>query len=76
MAFKLDCSLSNLYRCACHLIYWQQAKRIHVINQRNYYVVNPAADMTKLRGNLTHEIIQLASQLDGRIFAHAIPNKE
>ncbi|KAJ3384300.1 Nitrogen permease regulator 3 [Lobulomyces angularis] len=36
----LDCSLSQIYRLAAHLVFWEQAKIIDVISSRNVYVVS------------------------------------
>ncbi|KAJ1536860.1 Nitrogen permease regulator 3, partial [Nowakowskiella sp. JEL0078] len=44
----LDCSLSQIYRLAAHLIHWQKAKIIDVIHARNMYVVNPDADLSRI----------------------------
>ncbi|KAJ3010132.1 Nitrogen permease regulator 3 [Thoreauomyces humboldtii] len=44
----LDCSLSQLYRLAAHLVHWQKAKIIDVISMRNVYVVSPDAPLDKL----------------------------
>ncbi|KAI8918524.1 nitrogen permease regulator of amino acid transport activity 3-domain-containing protein [Powellomyces hirtus] len=44
----LDCSLSQLYRLAAHLVHWHKAKIIDVISMRNVYVVAPEAPLEQL----------------------------
>ncbi|KND02915.1 uncharacterized protein SPPG_01996 [Spizellomyces punctatus DAOM BR117] len=44
----LDCSLSQLYRLAAHLVHWQKAKIIDVISIRNVYVVSQGAELDLL----------------------------
>ena len=44
----LDCSLSQIYRLAAHLVYWRQAKIINVLSQRNIYIVSKDADLKSL----------------------------
>ncbi|KAJ3037681.1 Nitrogen permease regulator 3 [Rhizophlyctis rosea] len=44
----LDCSLSQIYRHAAHLVHWRKAKIINVINTRNVYVVAQNTDANLL----------------------------
>lgn len=43
----LDCSLSQIYRLAAHLVFWKQAKVIDAVSSRNVYVVSHRADLNK-----------------------------
>jgi hypothetical protein len=45
----LDCSLAQIYRLSAHLIYWNKAKLIDVINLKNVYMVNPEVSFENLK---------------------------
>ncbi|KAK5667375.1 Nitrogen permease regulator 3 [Batrachochytrium dendrobatidis] len=44
----LSCSLSQIYRLAAHLYVWSKAKIIHVVSNRNVYIVSPQAQLSEL----------------------------
>ncbi|KAI9017072.1 nitrogen permease regulator of amino acid transport activity 3-domain-containing protein [Gaertneriomyces semiglobifer] len=45
---SLDCSLSQVYRLAAHLVHWKKAKIVDALNTRNVYVVSPEAELSLL----------------------------
>ncbi|KAI8818606.1 nitrogen permease regulator of amino acid transport activity 3-domain-containing protein [Fimicolochytrium jonesii] len=81
----LDCSLSQVYRLAAHLVHWQKAKIIHVVGVRNVYVVPPNADLNRiheLSGDFNNRFPSvnlpsiLANLTSIRPFSTTIPQKE
>ncbi|ORY52988.1 hypothetical protein BCR33DRAFT_732804 [Rhizoclosmatium globosum] len=63
LAFALSCSLAQVYRLVCHLVYWKKAKVIDVINLRNMYVVSREADLSRL-SKLDNELTVRVKDLD------------
>lgn len=41
----LNCSLSQIYKLAAHLVFWKKARIIDAISIRNVYAVSPKADL-------------------------------
>ncbi|KAI8807626.1 nitrogen permease regulator of amino acid transport activity 3-domain-containing protein [Cladochytrium replicatum] len=81
----LDCSLSQIYKLAAHLIYWKKAKIVDVVNARNMYVVNPDLDLSCLATLVpdaarlfpTVDIITLLSKLQQPTpFSTVLPSKD
>ncbi|KAJ3300685.1 Nitrogen permease regulator 3 [Borealophlyctis nickersoniae] len=81
----LDCSLSQIYRHAAHLVHWRKAKIIHVISTRNVYVASPNVD-TNLLPYLVDDFnnrfpqLELTSVLSDlftpRPYANVMPSKD
>ncbi|KAI8925788.1 nitrogen permease regulator of amino acid transport activity 3-domain-containing protein [Entophlyctis helioformis] len=58
----LSCSLAQIYRLAAHLYFWRKARIIHVISNRNVYVVSPTAHLSNMSA-LSAEFSQRFPQL-------------
>ncbi|KAJ3316920.1 hypothetical protein HDV06_002624 [Boothiomyces sp. JEL0866] len=46
---SLNCSLSQLYKHAAHLHYWNQARIIQIISTKNFYVLSETATYDKIQ---------------------------
>jgi hypothetical protein len=59
----LNCSLSQIYRFAAHLHFWDKARIIQTISSRNFYVVSDEADLAMM-GRLSSEFHTRFSPLE------------
>ncbi|KAJ3063800.1 Nitrogen permease regulator 3 [Podochytrium sp. JEL0797] len=69
LSIALSCSLAQIYRLVCHLVFWKKAKVIDVIQFKNKYVVSREADLSRL-AHLDTELNVRVKNLDlGKMLA-------